>query len=303
MNDVSNHEKELSTTALAKELNKSSQELFQKMAELGFINRTGNTWDLTAAGKLKGGIYKEHEKYGRYIVWPQSLKDELDGNHPDDIQHFLTSTHIGKHFEISASRTNSLLSELGLIEKGVKGWLVTDLGKRLGGVQSQDRVSGVPYVRWPESFLNNKMLIASVQEIKGNSPASSQEPAQITPSNEVGFREKFKPSLRATDGHYVRSKAEMLVDNWLYVAGHVHAYERRLPVEEEVYSDFYIPQGKVYIEYWGFDDDAKYLARKAEKLGIYKKYGFHLIELTEKEVQNLDDNLPRSLLAFGVSTE
>ena len=47
------------------------------------------------------------------------------------------------------------------------------------------------------------------------------------------------------------SKAEMLIDNWLYMAEIVHAYERKLPIEEDVYCDFYIPKGKVYIEYWG----------------------------------------------------
>jgi hypothetical protein len=94
-----------------------------------------------------------------------------------------------------------------------------------------------------------------------------------------------------------------LIDNWLYMSEMVHAYERRLPIEEEVYSDFYIPTGKVYIEYWGYDEDSKYITRKAEKLAIYKKENFHLIELTEKEVQNLDDYLPRFLLTFGVRTE
>ncbi|MBK8822152.1 MAG: hypothetical protein IPN58_05960 [Anaerolineales bacterium] len=63
------------------------------------------------------------------------------------------------------------------------------------------------------------------------------------------FREKFTPTHRATDGHWVRSKAEMLIDNWLYMSGVVHGYERQLPVEEELYCDFYIPEGKVYIEY------------------------------------------------------
>ncbi|CAK8721009.1 DUF559 domain-containing protein [Candidatus Electrothrix gigas] len=80
----------------------------------------------------------------------------------------------------------------------------------------------------------------------------------------------------------------------------VHAYERKLPVEENVYSDFYIPTGKVYIEYWGYENDEKYLARKKTKQEIYQKYGFNLIELEDKEVQNLDDILPRLLLKFGV---
>ena len=116
------------------------------------------------------------------------------------------------------------------------------------------------------------------------------------------FRDKFKAKLRATDGHFVRSRAEMLIDNWLYMAEVVHAYERKLPIEEEVYCDFYIPSGKIYIEYWGYENDAKYLQRKAKKQEIYAKHGFKLIELEDKDIENLDDVLPRMLLKFGVET-
>ncbi|NCU39971.1 hypothetical protein EOL99_03715 [Candidatus Falkowbacteria bacterium] len=94
----------------------------------------------------------------------------------------------------------------------------------------------------------------------------------------------------------------MLIDNWLYMAEIVHAYERKLPIEEDVYSDFYIPTGKVYLEYWGFEEDEKYLNRKKQKIEIYKKYGFNLIEICDKEVQNLDDHLPRLLLKFGITS-
>jgi hypothetical protein len=285
--------KELSTSALAKELNKNSQEMFQKLSDKGLITRNGNNWDLTINGKAKGGIYREHEKYGRYIVWPDSIKAECEERIPEPSTHLLTSTNIGKHFEISATRTNSILSELGLIEKGIKGWVVTEFGKKLGGVQSQEKISGAPYVRWPESITNNKILVASVREIKGEAPVDNPQQNQNANSETIEFRDKFKATHRATDGHYVRSKAEMLIDNWLYMSGLVHAYERKLPIEEEVYSDFYIPSGKVYIEYWGYE----------EKQSIYKKENFHLIELTDKEVQNLDDYLPRFLLAFGVRTE
>lgn len=94
----------------------------------------------------------------------------------------------------------------------------------------------------------------------------------------------------------------MLIDNWLYMAEIPHAYERKLPIEEEVYSDFYIPTGKVYIEYWGYENNEKYLARKAEKLEIYKKYDFNLIELNDKDVENMDDILPVLLLKYGVKS-
>ncbi|MBN2825103.1 MAG: hypothetical protein JXQ76_07270 [Campylobacterales bacterium] len=82
----------------------------------------------------------------------------------------------------------------------------------------------------------------------------------------------------------------------------VHAYERKLPIEEEVYCDFYLPSGKVYIEYWGMEEDAKYLQRKQAKKAIYEKYNFNLIELSDEDVLNLDDVLPRLLLKFDIQT-
>jgi hypothetical protein len=67
-------------------------------------------------------------------------------------------------------------------------------------------------------------------------------------------------------------------------------------------SDFYIPTGNVYIEYWGYENEPMYLARKKKKIDLYNKYGFNLIELQDKEVQNLDDVLPRLLLKYGVQS-
>ncbi|WP_245542319.1 hypothetical protein [Psychromonas hadalis] len=80
----------------------------------------------------------------------------------------------------------------------------------------------------------------------------------------------------------------------------VHVYERKLPIEEDVYCDFYIPTGKVYIEYGSYENEPKYLARKKKKIELHKKYNFNLIELQDKDVQNLDDVLPRLRLKFGV---
>lgn len=41
------------------------------------------------------------------------------------------------------------------------------------------------------------------------------------------------------------------------------------------------------------------LARKKEKIKLYNKYSFHLIQLKDEDVQNLDDILPRLFLEFG----
>lgn len=72
-----------------------------------------------------------------------------------------------------------------------------------------------------------------MDEVKGTRPEPAVE-TDNTPKAD-GFREKFPATHRAADGHMVRSRAEMLIDNWLYMAEIVHAYERKLPIEEDVY--------------------------------------------------------------------
>ena len=115
---------------------------------------------------------------------------------------------------------------------------------------------------------------------------------------EQDFRSKFPAKFRTDDGHVVRSKAEQIIDNWLYHNKIVHAYERRVPVEEELYCDFFIPRGKVWIEYWGSEDE-KYLKRKNLKKELYKKNEKNLIELTDKDIKILDDIFPPKLRAFS----
>jgi hypothetical protein len=288
----------LSTSALAKTKSVSSKELFSHLTSEGLIQRENDDWILTEAGLARGGEYKESNKLGKYIVWPEDLDFDSASDSGDQVQ-LVTARAIGSHFEISANKINFILSELGWLTKGIKGWVATEQGLKLGAIQAEDRKSGIPYVRWPDTILEKKSLTESIEQVKGKS--SETEPAESEESTtEPGFREKFEAKHRSADGHFVRSKAEMLIDNWLYMAEIVHAYERKLPIEEDVYCDFYIPTGKVYIEYWGYENEPRYLARKQQKLEIYKKYGFNLIELNDQDVQNLDDILPRLLLKYGV---
>lgn len=122
-------------------------------------------------------------------------------------------------------------------------------------------------------------------------------------SSELGteqnnFRSKFPATIRADDGHMVRSKAEQLIDNWLFRNEIVHAYEKRVPIEEEVYCDFFIPLGqKVWIEYWG-SEETSYLKRKELKKKLYATHKKNLIELTDKDIENLDDTMPIKLRKY-----
>jgi len=298
--------KTLSTSAFAKHLDIPSKELFSRFEKLGMITKIDGKWELTYEGEQKGGQYIESKRYGRYIAWPETLElPTAVVTHLHAQSSTITSTKIGLHFQLSSHRVNAVLSELGWIQKALKGWKITPQGIMQGGVQAEHPQTGVPFVKWPDTIVTSPTLSQTIAEMTGSqaevTQASSGPPPLPTSSaSESNFREKFPAKHRATDGHMVRSKAEMLIDNWLYMAEIVHAYERKLPVEEEVYCDFYIPTGKVYIEYWGYENDPKYSARKQVKLEIYRKYGFNLIELNDEQVQNLDDVLPRLLLKFGV---
>lgn len=217
-------------------------------------------------------------------------------NVPREAMATLTATDIGKKFSITNKRMNLVLAELGWIKQERKGWVPTKQASLLGAIEKVYDKTGIPFVLWPESALSNKALLATIESLAGFGSLAEDNPKKAHDN----FREKFTPTHRATDGHWVRSRAEMLIDNWLYMSGIVHAYERRLPIEEEVYCDFYIPDGKVYIEYWGMEKDPKYAERKNKKIEIYQKNHLDLIEITDSLLKNLDDYLPKALLRYSV---
>lgn len=296
--------KSLSTTALSKELSIPAKELFEILQSNGLIIRENDSWVLTDLGEAKGGTMKRHPQHGTYIAWNENVKNVLNLDEERNGK-LISSIGLSKHFTISRFRINPILSELGLLEKNIKGWVITKLGQSIGGKQLEYVQTGVPYVCWDESILTNKRLLETIKQIKGDPVEEEIEDIEeikieIPKSTGIGFREKYEAKQRTADGHYVRSRAEMLIDNWLYMSEIVHAYERKLPVEEDVYCDFYLPVGKVYIEFWGLENDAKYIERKKIKLEIYKKYGFKLIELEDSDILNLDDILPKKLLKFGI---
>jgi len=295
----------VSTTSLASGLNMSANELFAKLKSLGWIDRQNDKWILTDSGKQNGGQIRNNPKFGDFIVWPENLS--LDKPLPKENSKLINATAIGKSFAISSQRLNLILSELGWIEKNVSGWALTNLGKTVGGKQFEHDTSGGSYVLWPETILNNKGLTgvfnaksAETDNSQLQTPSNHNATPINSPSHSDNFREKFEAKHRTKDGHYVRSRAEVIIDDTLYDYGLVHAYEKKVPIEEELYTDFYLPNGKVYIEFWGMESDPKYVERKKRKLELYQKYELKLIELNDSDILNLDDYLPKKLLKFGI---
>lgn len=297
----------ISTSALANELDIKSSDLFDKLKSLGWIERKNDKWTLTDLGKQKGGQTRTSAKFGEFIVWPVNIS--IDGGQEKNKAQLFNATALGKHFNISSQRLNLLLNELGWIEKTVAGWGLTKLGKSLGGKQFEHETSGGSYVLWPETVLQNKDLLEQFQETPKEKPVSKDANAITNKSDSDtvdDFRKKYPAEYRTKDGHYVRSKAELTIDDSLYLWGIAHAYEKKLPnTTENVYSDFHIPSGNgrpkaVYIEYWGIENDEKYNQRKNKKIEIYNELGLSLIQLNDADIKNIEDSLQKYLLQHGI---
>ncbi|OED46123.1 hypothetical protein ACH42_04060 [Endozoicomonas sp. (ex Bugula neritina AB1)] len=296
--------RKISTSALARSLELPVKEMFRKLEQAGWIERDNDNWALTTKGQTEGGEYTTHVKYGTYIVWPEqiaSLSTEVKERPADESLHngALTATQIGERNHLSGRQINRMFAELGWIKRAGKNWMVTALGERVGGRAQENHHNQQTYVCWPEQVLHNPNVISSLKDVKADLSHAIGLDDQA--GNEMGvYREKFPAKLRAADGHILRSKTELVIDNWLYMAGIVHAYERRLPIDLDAYAEFYLPSGNVYLEYMGQDSDTDYRQRKDVKINLYKSHDLNVIALTEEQVRNIDVHLPRLLSEHGI---
>lgn len=148
-----------------------------------------------------------------------------------------------------------------------------------------------------DSFLTDKMEKDIEKLIECKKPKVEMKTAVV--SETVEKDEKKSNIYSAVDGHMVKSNMEQTIDDILWNAGILHAYEQ--PITEFVYErkkcDWFIPiigseQG-IYIEYWGMKTQ-KYLDDRKEKEELYKKYSVPYIGI-EKDAPK-DTHSFRSIL-------
>lgn len=287
-------------TQLASLLNIEPKEVNELLLELGFIIRKGA--DIISANKL--GIQKEFQGK-KYVIWEDDIIDFLTKKDSEDKEEVvnLTATLIGAEFGISAKRVNEILVEIQYMDKNENGFYSTH------PFAEQCRTKeGKTYVKWSKDLLNNEVFVREAKvalEVKEAFTAElipSVEATTIEDEAKPAFkfdRKTFDAGFRTQSGHWVRSRAEVIVADWLYNNNIMFSYEKRLPIVEEVYSDFYIREKKIYVEVWGLES-TKYLERKAKKIALYKENGFTLLGLEDSDIENIDDFLPLKLAQLGI---
>lgn len=264
-------DEKLSTSRLAELLHIDSKQLFRLLSDKGWIVRVDNRWRLTAHGEVEGGSYQHSEKYGEYIVWPATLATHHLFAAAEEAT--LTATRLGELYGVSPQRINSLLSELGWIDRDQRGWMLSERGKKLGGEQ---RTSDKGFfVVWPGAIRHFEEFVRAMDNLSGQGSG---------------------PSL---DGHPVLNSAERQIDNWLYLHNIVHAYRRPLP-GSDLSCSFYLPQRKVYIDFWGMDLSSGKLSDKLAREEHCQTHGLKVITLHDEDLARLDEVLPQKLLQFGI---
>lgn len=97
--------------------------------------------------------------------------------------------------------------------------------------------------------------------------------------------DSYEEKYTCKDGHVVKSKSEVLIDDYLFDHGIPHAYEKAVSIDaneaHDLLPDFFLPKfgskhEDIYIEHWGFDEgnNPRYFESKKYKIEQYKKLGF-----------------------------
>jgi len=100
------------------------------------------------------------------------------------------------------------------------------------------------------------------------------------------------------DGHVVKSKGELIIDNYLYLLKIEHLYEKSIKIfGSKIKYDWYLPKDDIYIEYWGYGGK-KYEKRKKEKLRLYKKAKLQLISIENYMFYDIYSEIDKLLKKF-----
>ena len=293
------------TTEVARDYEMPVKELFEMLSDWGLIWRNeDDKWEATALGERFGATMIDHPQYGLQLKWAKKLN--LESVERALHKELLSSTQIGQNFNVSAQKVNKIFQELAWVENGIEGWMLTEAGANNGGVEFEAS-NGKLYVKWSQDILNNRGLLGWVEDDDRVEDRPSTEPPMVEPSTVQKLNQKYPPQFRTNDGHFVRSNSEKTIDDWLYLNGIVHAYERVFPGKDgrgDLVPDFFIPSAArpgahgVFIEFWGMMGDAKYEKRRKEKLRLYKENGreHKLIEIFPDHLKDLDTFLSKELL-------
>tara|TARA_Y100001936_G_C15932271_1_gene590032 strand:+ start:92 stop:898 length:807 start_codon:yes stop_codon:yes gene_type:complete len=259
------------------------------------------------------GCDREVSKAGFKLCY-QCWKERNPKPEPVDPETLINATAICEALDseyswnISSRKLNTIFNELGWITKppyNQGGWIATKTGKRNGGVDIPPKGNGSPYVKWAPNTIEKRALLNAVSRTLGVPKVKSKSPETLHSEHNIEAPNKAN-SMKSSDGHWVRSRGELLIDNYLFGTRIAHAYEQEIYLQDgsKMIPDFMAitPKGNVYIEFWGMEGKTGYDKRREAKKRLYKDNGLELVEIFPKHLDKLDAYLNAVFARYGVKT-
>lgn len=150
-----------------------------------------------------------------------------------------------------------------------------------------------------EGYATSALIINRYASPEAKAKAEATEEKEKTSGQEnkpmpEDYRDFYKKPYRCEDGDYVRSKSEREIDNFLFRNRIWHIYEPEYICKEtgkKYYPDFYLPDYKLYIEYFGLTDE-KYLEKKAEKIRMFRNDpDIHFAYISHEDDSNITEKM------------
>ncbi|QQD19861.1 hypothetical protein I6N98_08520 [Spongiibacter nanhainus] len=285
----------LSTSALARHLALPLPQLFTLLKDYGWIRKVEGGWELTAKGEFEGGRYINSRRYGRYIVWPEEI-----GSHPLlqslESNRLLSVSELSQRLHVKGAMINRILVALGWMRPGVLGWRLTQEGQAQGGQVFENQTSQLSYALWPEDVLQDSALLWFCRQLL-EAEQSTSEPGQEGEDLFSGATGQ----VVSLDGSLCPSPAHRVIAQWLYLAGIRYAMQQPLPGMAELQSDFYLPEFRLYLDYWGDADKPDILNKRMQRSEYYRENDASAVEVYPEDLADLDDTLGRRLIELNVT--
>lgn len=139
-----------------------------------------------------------------------------------------------------------------------------------------------PEASRPEPLAKEAQAVSELDRLLGHATSATDTPGQ----------------LRTKDGHWVRSKSERDIANFLFDNRIAYQYERPVTIGGvEIRPDFYLPDvaGGLYLEHFGLLDDERYRRLAESKLRLFRDAKLSVIVTDEKDALDMDAALRRKL--------
>jgi len=158
---------------------------------------------------------------------------------------------------------------------------------------------------WQKSDQKNRCLLCNEETERGyfcnkcyNKYKNKTLFLEINNCKEIKINDsRWSNNIKTKDGHYVKSKDERAIADYLFEHKIRYVYEQKFVYNKnkDYYTpDFYLPDffdEPVYIEYFGVEGSVDYDNKKEEKLKVYKEKGITVICLDIKDATKMEDSL------------